>query len=84
MRNGQILLLDEPSSAMDSGLEQHLCQSIKSQGKNKTLLLVTHKTSLLSLVERLLVLDGGQVVADGPKQAVLQALSEGSLQKVSA
>ena len=84
MRNGQILLLDEPSSAMDSGLEQHLCASIQRQSQNKTVVLVTHKTSLLSLVERLLVLDGGQVVADGPKDAVLQALSEGSLQKVSA
>ena len=84
MRNGQIMLLDEPSSAMDSGLEQHLCESIKHQSQNKTVVLVTHKTSLLSLVERLLVLDGGQVVADGPKDAVLQALSEGSLQKVSA
>lgn len=84
VRQGQIMLLDEPSSAMDSGLEQHLCQSIKTLSKDKTLLLVTHKTSLLSLVERLMVLDGGQLLADGPKEAVLKALSEGTLQKVSA
>jgi len=84
IREGQIMLLDEPSSAMDSGLEQHLSQSIKSQSVSKTLILVTHKTSLLSLVERLIVLDGGQLLADGPKADVLKALSEGSLQKVSA
>ncbi len=84
MREGQVLLLDEPSSAMDSGLEQHLCQSIKKQSKDKTLVLITHKTSLLSLVERLMVLDGGKLLADGPKADVLKALSEGSLQKVSA
>lgn len=84
VRQGQIMLLDEPSSAMDSGLEQHVCQSIKTLSVDKTLILVTHKTSLLSLVERLLVLDGGQLVADGPKEAVLKALAEGTLQKVSA
>lgn len=84
VRHGNIMLLDEPSSAMDSGLEQHLCQSIQALSKAKTLVLVTHKTSLLSLVERLMVLDGGQLVADGPKDAVLKALSEGSIQKVNA
>ena len=84
VRHGNIMLLDEPSSAMDSALEQHLCQSIQTLSKAKTLVLVTHKTSLLSLVERLMVLDGGQLVADGPKDAVLKALSEGSIQKVNA
>lgn len=83
VRQGQIMLLDEPSSAMDSGLEQHLCQSIKALSVDKTLLLITHKTSLLSLVERLIVLDGGQLLADGPKDAVLTALSQGTLQKVA-
>lgn len=84
IRQGNIMLLDEPSSAMDSGLEQHLCQSIQTLSKAKTLVLVTHKTSLLSLVERLMVLDGGQLVADGPKNTVLKALAEGSIQKVNA
>lgn len=78
------MLLDEPSSAMDSMLEQHLCQSIETLSREKTLLLITHKTSLLSLVERLMVLDNGQLVADGRKETVLKALAEGSIQKVSA
>lgn len=84
VREGNIMLLDEPSSAMDSMLEQHLCQSIETLSREKTLLLITHKTSLLSLVERLMVLDNGQLVADGRKDTVLKALAEGSIQKVSA
>lgn len=84
VREGNIMLLDEPSSAMDSMLEQHLCQSIETLSREKTLLLITHKTSLLSLVERLMVLDNGQLVADGRKETVLKALAEGSIQKVSA
>lgn len=84
VREGSIMLLDEPSSAMDSSLEQHLCQSINTLSTDKTLLLITHKTSLLSLVERLIVLDGGQLLADGTKDDVLQALAAGTLQKVSA
>jgi ATP-binding cassette subfamily C protein LapB len=44
--------------------------------KGKTLVLITHKPSLLALVERIVVLDAGKVVADGPKEKVLQALSQ--------
>ena len=43
------------------------------------MILVTHKTSLLSLVDRLIVLDDGKLIADGPKQAVLEALKKGQL-----
>jgi ATP-binding cassette subfamily C protein LapB len=45
----------------------------------KTLLLVTHRNSMLSLVDRLIVVDGGRIVADGPKDKVLQTLAEGNL-----
>ncbi|MCC2665569.1 MAG: transporter, transrane region:ABC transporter:Peptidase bacteriocin processing, partial [Geminicoccaceae bacterium] len=45
----------------------------------KTLILVTHRASLLSLVERLIVLDAGRVVADGPKDEVLKALAAGRI-----
>lgn len=78
-----ILLFDEPSSAMDSGLENHLILSIKRRSQNKTLILVTHRTSLLSLVDRLIVMDGGKIIADGPKAEVLEALAGGNLKKVA-
>ncbi len=75
-----ILLLDEPSNAMDNSTEEVLKQKLAAQLEGRTLLLVTHRASLLTLVNRVIVVDGGRVVADGPKQQVLQALSEGKLQ----
>jgi ATP-binding cassette subfamily C protein LapB len=74
-----ILLLDEPTSAMDNGAEGRFKQRLEQILPGKTLLLVTHRASLLSLVERLIVLDGGGVVADGPRQDVLDALAAGRI-----
>ncbi len=72
-----IIVLDEPTGSMDNASEVLLKESLAQILPGKTLLLVTHRTSLLSIVDRLIVLDRGAVVADGPKQAVLEAISEG-------
>ncbi|MCY7259336.1 type I secretion system permease/ATPase [Pseudomonas protegens] len=72
-----ILLLDEPTSAMDNSSEDALRQRLHAKVQGKTLLLVTHRTSMLSLVDRLVVLDEGRIVADGPKDAVIDALRKG-------
>jgi ATP-binding cassette subfamily C protein LapB len=74
-----ILLLDEPSSAMDHAAEGRLKQRLEAELPGRTLLLVTHRASLLSLVERLIVLDGGRVVADGPRPEILKALAAGQI-----
>ncbi|MGH6917726.1 MAG: type I secretion system permease/ATPase, partial [Geminicoccaceae bacterium] len=74
-----ILVLDEPTSAMDNDAENRLKQRLGEILPGKTLLLVTHRASLLSLVERLIVLDGGRLLADGPKDEVLEALAEGRI-----
>jgi ATP-binding cassette, subfamily C, bacterial LapB len=74
-----ILVLDEPTSAMDNDAENRLKQRLTEILEGKTLLLVTHRASLLSLVERLIVLDGGRLLADGPKEDVLQALADGRI-----
>jgi ATP-binding cassette, subfamily C, bacterial LapB len=74
-----MLVLDEPSSAMDNGAEGRLKQRLEQILPGKTLLLVTHRASLLSLVDRLIVLDGGRVVADGPRHDVLKALAAGRI-----
>ncbi|WDY60572.1 type I secretion system permease/ATPase [Pseudomonas sp. PSKL.D1] len=74
-----ILILDEPTSHMDNSSEEQLRQRLASWVPGKTLLLVTHRTSMLSLVDRLLVLDNGKVVADGPKDAVIDALRKGRI-----
>ena len=77
--NPQILLLDEPTSAMDNTGEERLKQRLQAVIEGKTVLLVTHRASLLSLVDRLIVIDRGQVVADGPKAAVMEALKKGQI-----
>jgi ATP-binding cassette, subfamily C, bacterial LapB len=74
-----ILVLDEPTSAMDNDAENRLKQRLAETLEGKTLLLVTHRASLLSLVERLIVLDGGRLLADGPKEDVLKALADGRI-----
>lgn len=77
--NPPILLLDEPTSAMDNTGEERLKQRLQSVVENKTVILVTHRASLLSLVDRLLVIDRGQILADGPKAAVMEALKKGQI-----
>ena len=77
--NPPILLLDEPTSAMDNTGEERLKQRLQSVIENKTVILVTHRASLLSLVDRLLVIDRGQILADGPKAAVMDALKKGQI-----
>jgi ATP-binding cassette, subfamily C, bacterial LapB len=74
-----ILVLDEPTSAMDNDAENRLKQRLGDVLADKTLLLVTHRASLLSLVDRLIVLDGGRLLADGPKDEVLKALADGRI-----
>lgn len=77
--NPPIFLLDEPTSAMDNSAENRLKQQLGGILTEKTLVLVTHRTSLLSLVDRLIVMDGGKVVADGPKDDVFSALASGQV-----
>lgn len=79
-----VLLLDEPTSAMDNATELQALQAVARYSTGCTLVLVTHKLQLLSHVERLLVLDGGRVVADGPRQTVLQSLTEGRVRATQA
>jgi len=72
----KIIIMDEPSSAMDSGSEQELLEILKEKLVNKTLILITHRGTLLSLVSRVVVIDNGRILADGPKDKVLQAASQ--------
>lgn len=69
-----ILILDEPTSAMDNGSEALFRQRMKEILAEKTLILFTHRSSMLQLVDRLILLEGGRIVADGPKGEILRAL----------
>ncbi|CEK10675.1 type I secretion system permease/ATPase [Legionella hackeliae] len=74
----KILLFDEPTSAMDDSSERRFKQQLLAHMTEKhTLLLVTHKVSMLELVSRIIVLDDGKIIADGPKESVLSALRAG-------
>ncbi len=74
-----ILVLDEPTSSMDNASEARFRARLGQVVANKTLILITHRSSMLQLVDRLIVLDGGKVVADGPKAQVLNSLMQGEI-----
>ena len=78
----QIILLDEPTSHMDNSTEAAFKTRLEQILPGKTLILVTHRSSLLSMVDRLVILDNGRIAADGPKEDVLRALKEGQVRAV--
>jgi len=70
-----IILLDEPTNSLDNTVESKLKVNLKTNTINKTMLLVTHRTSMLDLVDRLIVMDNGKILLDGPRDEVLARLS---------
>ena len=70
-----IILLDEPTYSLDNTVENKLKINLKTNTANKTMLLVTHRTSMLDLVDRLIVMDNGKILLDGPRDEVLARLS---------
>ena len=79
MHDPSILVLDEPTSSMDHKSEQSIKEQLQEYCQDKTLVLVTHRMSLLDLVDRLIVIDRGKIVADGPKAQVMEALKYGKI-----
>lgn len=76
LRDPEILFLDEPSSSMDSATEERLVKQLTTwAGPNRTIIVCTHRGLFLNLVSRLIVLDGGKIVADGPRDQVLAMLN---------
>ena len=70
-----IILLDEPTNSLDNTVESKLKANLKVNTVNKTMILVTHRTSMLDLVDRLIVMDNGKILLDGPRDEVLARLS---------
>lgn len=75
----QILLCDEPTNAMDMQAEEQFTKHIEEQSKNRTLILITHRQHLLKLVDRLVLIDQGKIIADGPRDKVIEALAAGQI-----
>ncbi|WP_206244919.1 type I secretion system permease/ATPase [Novosphingobium terrae] len=71
-----MLIFDEPTSAMDVGGEGALIARLEQELKGRTLMLITHRPSLLKLVDRIILLEGGRVVADGPRDMVLAQIAK--------
>lgn len=74
-----VLLMDEPTSSMDNTSEDLIKKALAPVVSDKTVLLVTHRASMLSLVDRLIILDNGKIIADGPKETVMSALKKGQI-----
>ena len=71
----RILLMDEPTSSMDAQSEMAFLRQLKDAAQDCTLVMVTHRPAVLELVQRVVVIDAGRVVLDGPKEQVLAALA---------
>ncbi|WOB06416.1 type I secretion system permease/ATPase [Piscinibacter gummiphilus] len=83
LHNAPLLLLDEPTSAMDFTTEAQITQNITHFAHNKTVVLVTHRTSLLAMVTRVIVIDAGKIVADGPRDRIMEALQSGRIARAA-
>lgn len=70
------LVMDEPTSAMDNALEAKIVRELREVVVDKTLIVATHRAPLLGLVDRIIWMEGGRIVADGPKSEVMQKLSQ--------
>lgn len=76
LQGGKLLLLDEPTSAFDNLNESRFCQQLPDfLDKEQTLIVITHRTRLLQLVDRIIVLAGGEIVTDGPTEQVLAKMN---------
>ena len=78
LRSPNIVLLDEPTASLDETTERTIIEHMKNWTGSRTLIVATHRPSFLTLVERIIVIDGGRIVLDGPKDEVLRVLTAGS------
>ena len=72
LNNPKVVLLDEPTSSMDSQTEMHFVSNFKDWARDKTVVIATHKSRMLDAVDRIIVLESGRVVADGKREEVLR------------
>ena len=75
IRQPHILLLDEPTASLDETTERRLIQNLATWGQGRTIIVATHRTSVLALVDRIIVVDNGQVVIDDTKENAIAKLS---------
>lgn len=76
LRHPRVVLLDEPTTGLDPHTEHLALNALSQWGHDKTMLVVTHRPQVLQMVDRIVVMDGGRVMMDGPRDAVLHKLVE--------
>ena len=79
LSNPNILVLDEPTNMMDELSENQFKKKLIDIIKDKTIIIITHKPSLLSLVDRLIVIEDGKIIADGPKEKIIASFGSKSV-----
>ena len=84
LRNPKVVLLDEPTTSLDQATERMALNAIAQWGKDRTRVLVTHRPHVLQIVNRIIVMDNGKVVMDGPRDLVLQNLMQNEQNKNKA
>ena len=81
----KVLFLDEPTGSMDTQTELYFIEHLKTAlGPDQALVVATHRHNMLSIVNRLVVIDGGKILADGPRDEVLKHLSNAAQQPKAA
>lgn len=78
IKQPKLMILDEPTSAMDNTMEKAVISAIQKDLKNSTLLISTHRASVLSIVDRIIWMEQGRIIADGPRQEILDNLKRAS------
>ena len=72
LHNPSVIILDEPTSSMDQGTEASVLMGLKAWGAERTMIIVTHRNSILDLVDRVLIMDAGSIVMDTTPQKLRQ------------
>jgi ATP-binding cassette subfamily C protein LapB len=81
----KMLFLDEPTGSMDTQTELYFIEHLKTAlGRDQALIVATHRHNMLSILSRLIVIDGGKVIADGPRDQILQHLQVAAAQQKAA
>ena len=83
LKDPPLLILDEPTASMDHTIEEQIKNNIAALSRDKTLVIVTHRSPMLEIAERIIVMDKGKVLADGPKDTVLKALQQGQIRRTA-
>lgn len=74
LRTPNVLLLDEPTASLDESTERNIIENMRQWLGGRTLIVATHRYPLLSLVDRIIVIDSGRIVRDGPREEILAAI----------